>query len=301
MHEPLIINGIQQLTDDLPIVTQGDGDHYIGYDDIGESYSGNRKYALAERDALFAAEIAKQTGDGICLDLGCGDGCLTVPMAQFGVRVIAGDISNNMIQILQRRAEKNNISLDTVMLCRMNALHIPLAGGSVRSAVCNSVLHLISRPEKVISEIHRVLEPGGAFICRDDLPGRIDVTKQNLEYRQIADFLFSHYWQYLNERGITPKRYSWKYDRDAICAPLFSSKEEFILPYQKESSITFAEGFLARFSGRGFSDQVDVPPALHNAALEDTLEVVCQSFGNGFGDVETYWAEGDLKITIYRK
>ncbi len=76
------------------IVINGDGDKYIGYEHIGESYSGNRKYIIEERDRLFANEISAMTENGIFLDLGCGDGCFTVPCASNGTKIIAGDISN---------------------------------------------------------------------------------------------------------------------------------------------------------------------------------------------------------------
>jgi hypothetical protein len=76
-------NNIWQLSDMPDIVTEGDGDKYIGYEYIGESYSGKRKYLIEERDYLFAKEIYELTGDGIFLDLACGDGCFTIPCASF--------------------------------------------------------------------------------------------------------------------------------------------------------------------------------------------------------------------------
>ncbi|MBQ9416015.1 MAG: helix-turn-helix domain-containing protein, partial [Clostridia bacterium] len=77
-----VIDNILQLTDAPDIVTSGDGDKYIGYEYIGEAYSGNRKYAVDEGDALFADYISEKTGNGVFLDLGCGDGCITVPCAK---------------------------------------------------------------------------------------------------------------------------------------------------------------------------------------------------------------------------
>ena len=103
-------------------VTSGNGDKYIGYEHIGESYSGNRKYLIEEKDRLFASEIARITGDGVFLDLACGDGCFTIPCASYGTKIIAGDISNKMLDILQQRAFMNKISLKNTILCRINAL-----------------------------------------------------------------------------------------------------------------------------------------------------------------------------------
>ena len=97
------INGIWQMSSAPDINTEGEGDKYIGYEHIGESYSGNRKYLMEERDCIFAKEISRITGEGIFLDLACGDGCFTVPCAANGTRIIAGDISNTMLGILQKK------------------------------------------------------------------------------------------------------------------------------------------------------------------------------------------------------
>ena len=115
-------DGVWQMTDAPDIVTDGDGDKYIGYERIGEAYSGDRKYLCGDRDRICAKHISETTGDGVLLDLACGDGKLTVPCAANGTRIIAGDISNKMISILRERAKRNGVSLDAVTLCRMNAL-----------------------------------------------------------------------------------------------------------------------------------------------------------------------------------
>ncbi len=38
-------DGVWQMTDDPDLVTEGEGDKYISYGHIGESYSGKSKYA----------------------------------------------------------------------------------------------------------------------------------------------------------------------------------------------------------------------------------------------------------------
>jgi len=197
------------LSDMPDIVTDGSADKYIGYEYIGEHYSGNRKYLIEERDALFAKEVTKLTQDGTFLDLACGDGCFTVPCASFGTKIIAGDISNTMLSILRKKAEYNTISFDRLTLCRMNALDIPLEDESIDTVVANSVLHLISNPKKVVSEIYRVLKNGGAFICKDDRPGRnTDNVFDNSKYNEIVNVMYSAYWAKLREQNIEPKKYT---------------------------------------------------------------------------------------------
>ena len=296
------INNIWQLTDMPYIVISGEGDKYIGYEHIGESYSGNRKYIIEESDALFAKETSKLTGEGVFLDLACGDGCFTVPCAANETRIIAGDISNKMLSILQDKAKHNNINLDNVTLCRMNALEIPLADECVDAVVANSVLHLISNPEKVVREIYRVLKKDGVFICSDDAPGKTPETLfDNSLYFEIVNSMYREYWNRLNAQGIYAKKYSWKFDRNAFCDKLFSRKSEKILERNELYEIPLKDGFLPRFIGRGFSDQVDVPKDLHDEIITELMQSFKEEYGESFADISLRELERDIVITMYYK
>lgn len=295
-------NNIWRFTDAPDTVTSGDGDKYIGYEHIGEAYLGNRKYIIEESDALFANEISAITGDGVFLDLACGDGCFTVPCAANGTRIIAGDISNGMLSLLQHKAAHNGISLEKVCLCRMNALSLPLADESVDTVVANSVLHLISNPEKVVGEIYRVLRKGGAFICRDDAPGKItDAHFDNSLYFEIVNSIYRQYWAELKNYGVLPQKYSWHFDKTALCDTLFSHKTEKIIPRGGEYQIPLKDGFLPRFLGRGFSDQTNVPQELHNTVTARLLETFQEKYGESFSEIFFRGIEPDIVITTYYK
>lgn len=295
-------NMIWQLSDMPDIVVDGDGDKYIGYEYIGENYSGARKYLIGEQDTLFAQEVSQTTGDGILLDLACGDGCLTVPCAANGTEIIAGDISNNMLSILQKKALYNKISLEKVTLCRMNALDIPLESESVSTVVANSMLHLISNPQKVVNEIYRVLQKGGSFLCRDDRPGKSENNNfDNTKYNQVVNALYSEYWKRLKLHNVSPTKYSWNFNREEFCSSLFKSKTEKIIEQGNLYETAMKDGFLPRFCNRGFSDQVDVPQELHNQVIADLLTEFRDRFGEEFADICYKGIEDDLVIIVYTK
>ena len=301
-YEFPLINEIWQLSDAPDLILSGEGDKYIGYEHIGQSYSGSRRLIIEERDRVFAKFIAEQTNDGIFLDLACGDGCFTVPAAACGVTTIAGDISNKMLLCLKEKAEANDISLENVTLCRMNALSIPLADATVTTAVANSVLHLISNPEKVITEIHRVLKQGGTFLCIDDAPGKDAVSSfDNTKYNEIVNTLYGEYWKRLIAKNIYPKRYRWSYDRDSICDLIFSQKQTVVIPRDTVYKTPLKEGFLPRFLARGFSDQVEVPDALHEEITKALLNEAEEKYGESFFDIPYQGVENDLLITVYIK
>ncbi|MDE7298162.1 MAG: class I SAM-dependent methyltransferase [Lachnospiraceae bacterium] len=293
---------IWQLSDMPDIIVDGAGDKYIGYEYIGENYSGNRRYLIEERDALFAGEVSKITGEGILLDLACGDGCLTVPCAANSTRIIAGDISNRMLSILQKKAVHNEISMENVTLCRMNALDIPLESESVNTVVADSMLHLISNPQKVINEIYRVLQKGGSFLCRDDRPGKgKNSSFDNTEYNQIVNAFYSGYWERLKLHNVSPTKYSWKFNRDEFCNDLFATRTERIIERGNLYEVALKDGFLPRFCSRGFSDQVDVPQKLHDEVIAQLLTEFRDRFGEDFADICFKGMEDDLVITIYTK
>ena len=301
-----IHNNILQLSDSPDIVIEGEGDKYIGYEHIGGAYSGIQKYAIEERDKLFADYIAEMTDRGVFLDLACGDGCLTVPCAKNGIRIIAGDISNTMMSILQERAKQNCISLENVLLCRMNALDLPLKDNSVDCVVANSVLHLISNPQKVLDEIYRVLKPGGKFICRDDAPGKEpklggEHEKENQMYFQIVNGIYSAYWTELGAQGITAKKYSWKFDRDAACRNMFKSVETKYIQRGTPYFNRLIDIFLPRFLGKGFSDQSAVPDNLHKSVCDKVVSGARGKYGELFDTVGYHGFEDDILITSYVK
>lgn len=299
---PQNIDNIWQLTSSPDIVTDGSGDKYIGYEHIGENYSGNRRYIIEERDRLIANEIAEITGNGVFLDLACGDGCLTVPCAALGTKIIAGDISNSMLKILQDKAVNNSISLENVILCRMNALNTSLKSECIDTAAANSVLHLISNPEKVVDEIYRVLKTGGNFVCVDDAPGKDNENGfDNSLYNEIVSRFYGEYWSELNKFGITPQKFSWKFDRHSYCAKIFGSFENKKIVRGNIYKTPLKDGFIPRFASRGFSDQVNVPQEIHQKTIDILLGRFADIYGEKFTDIAYTGIEDDLLITVYKK
>ncbi len=189
-------------------------------------------------------------------------------------------------------------------MCRMNALSLLLPDNSVECAVANSMLHLISAPEKVVREIHRVLTPGGCFLCADDRPGlekTQDASADNTLFTEAANGIYGVYWKLLNEQGVYPKKYSWRFDRDAVCSPLFRSKEEILLPVREEVCNKLSDAFLPRFLGKGFSDQTAVPDDLHRAAALQAIGIVRRQIGDGFDDLSFRDTVPDIALTVYKK
>ncbi|MGM1064613.1 class I SAM-dependent DNA methyltransferase [Saccharothrix sp. Mg75] len=95
--------------------------------------------------------------DGLVLDLGCGVGRDSEYLTARGATVIAGDLSERMLEMTRSRC-------DAVEVVQLDLLSLPFRGGVFGGVwACASVLHLPRRHHlEVFRELGRVLGPGGA-------------------------------------------------------------------------------------------------------------------------------------------
>jgi len=304
-------NNIYQLTNDPYMVKDENANvKYIGYEDIGEAYSGGAIFKAQKMEDKFT-QIAKIIDDGILLDLACGDGLFTVPLLQLGIKIIAMDISDKMLSLLHKRAENVGVNAANLVVCRANALDIPLTNNSVDAAIANSMLHLISKPELVVNEIHRVLKKGGKFITLEDKPTTNQFNDQTLsekelhdnsKHEEMAGFVHHRYFEILkDEYEIQGTRYSWKFDRESICNNLFSTHETIVVPMNSKVQYSFNDSFIYRMKGKGYSDQSDVPFDIHHIVFDRVMDEFNKKYGiEALDAVYTGW-ENDIEITVYVK
>ena len=147
-----------------------------------------------------------------------------------------------------------------------------------------------------------MLKRGGRFICRDDRPGQSgDSGFDNSRYNQIVNILYSGYWSRLMNQGISPTRYSWKFDREKAYGRLFAGREERVIRRGGVYETALKDGFLPRFGSRGFLDQTKVPQELHREAMEGMRAEFRERFGEDFAETCFRGVEDDLVITIYTK
>jgi SAM-dependent methyltransferase len=93
------------------------------------------------------------------LDLACGDGFLLQQLlnrSQPNLRLIGVDMSEGELS-----AAKHRINNDQVILHQAKAQSIPLKDSSVDYVLCHMAIMLMDSVEEAISEIRRVLKPGG--------------------------------------------------------------------------------------------------------------------------------------------
>lgn len=127
--------------------------------------------------------LAPRAGERV-LDVGCGDGMLTVKLVELGCDVVGIDSSPDMVAAARQRGVDARL-LDAVNL----ASHAELAG-SFDAVFSNAALHWMLPMEAVVRGIAGVLKPSGRFVSEFGGHGNIErirhAVHQALQNRGIS-------------------------------------------------------------------------------------------------------------------
>lgn len=109
-----------------------------------------------ERDLILAL-VGPVTGRKV-LDIGCGDGNLSLALVQAGAHVTGIDADPRMLEAARHRFEAAGVEM---RLARADAQVLPFKNASFDVATAVTVLCFVHEPDRAISELARVLKPGG--------------------------------------------------------------------------------------------------------------------------------------------
>jgi len=98
--------------------------------------------------------------DARILDLACGPGVFTRPLAREASGLVVGfDLSRPMLRHARRLIDREGPG--NVFLVRGTVFHLPFLDGAFSYVNCCGALHLFDRPDDALAEIARVLAPDG--------------------------------------------------------------------------------------------------------------------------------------------
>ena len=118
------------------------------------------------------------------VDVGIGDGLMTLMLAQVAERVTAVDISPRMLEQLSVRAKA--AGLDNIDLVEGELERLPLPDASFDVAVLAQALHHAEQPLCALEEAHRVLAPGGKILVIDLLAHGEEWVREKLQHNQLG-------------------------------------------------------------------------------------------------------------------
>ena len=136
------------------------------FDRWAGAYGRSRLLPSLQRKAL--AELAPRAEDRL-LDVACGAGALVVGVAPHVEHAVGVDLSDGMLELARARlrAAGDTGRLGNVELVQAPSDALPFEDASFTALVCTPALHHFPDPQASISEMARVLAPGGRLVIGD--------------------------------------------------------------------------------------------------------------------------------------
>jgi len=136
-----------------------------------------------------AIAMMRLSPDSRVLDVGCGSGWATRVLAElaFNGRVTGIDISDEMIRVAREASHSfSNIDFQVA-----SAEGLPFADNEFTHAFSMESLYYYANIPKALSEIHRVLNPGGSFVTVVDLYWENEASHQWIQDLKVPVQLLS--------------------------------------------------------------------------------------------------------------
>ncbi len=150
------------------------------FDSVAERWDELREGYFGEEVSEAVLEEAELERSLNVLDVGTGTGFLAIKAALKVRRACGVDRSLKMLSRAKEKAEEKDIG--NLTLAVGDFLRLPFREGSAHRVLANMVLHHSPEPEAAISEMARLLTPGGVLVLSD-------LTKHSYEWfkEEMAD------------------------------------------------------------------------------------------------------------------
>jgi len=144
---------------------------------------------LAKVTAAVIKAAAVRPGD-VVVDLGCGDGQLSIPLTKQGAQVLGVDVSPGMTSALQSNAHRLGLDKLEAITVPVEELDLPTASADL--IVSSYALHHLRDADKgaLVKAAARWLRPGGRLVIADMMFGRGGSARDREIIRQkLADLV----------------------------------------------------------------------------------------------------------------
>lgn len=179
-------------------------------------------------DHARCLDFLEATGGGDLLDIGPGDGWPSLPVA-FHARSVTGlDASAKRVAVCEENARRLGLANFKGVLYQAGQ-PFPFADASFDGVMAAAALENAPNPRELLSEIYRVLRPGGRFRLHYESPlWYAGGKEQELNLWKLDD---QTTYFYLGDRNLTTERVDW------YCLILNAPLEEAKAAAQKPDSL----------------------------------------------------------------
>ena len=136
-----------------------------GWDAYAPFYDWENAQTVGRRDVAFWKRLAAAQ-DGVSLELGCGTGRITVPVARTGARIVGIDRSPEMLARGRRRLARGALRTASLVLGDIRALPFRNRPGFSLVMAPYGILQSLTREadlKATLASVQRVLRRGGTF------------------------------------------------------------------------------------------------------------------------------------------
>ena len=134
------------------------------WDRIARKYAADPIADIAGYERTLERTRHYLKGNETAFEFGCGTGTTALKLAPSVGRIVASDISGEMIAIAREKAKAEGCANATFEVARPEAA--PWPDGSFDVAFGFNVLHLVADRAAALRGVHRLLRPGGLFISK---------------------------------------------------------------------------------------------------------------------------------------
>ena len=149
-------------------------------------------YRSRKQDVAYYVHHARSQS-GQVLEYGCGNGRVTIAMAQSGTRVWGIDLSKPMLDDFEQRLAQLPMSLcERIRLVHGDMRTVELTERfSLILAPFNVMLHLYTRSdiEQFLQKVRLHLSPGGLFVCDISMPHVSDLARRPTKRYKAPSFV----------------------------------------------------------------------------------------------------------------
>jgi len=152
-------------------------------------FDGEHYDSWIERDVdipFYKGQVERY--DDPVLELGCGTGRITIPIAREGYEIIGLDISKQLLDTAREKSKKENIDIDWIngdmrnfsLNKKFKLIFIPF----------NTIHHILNLDdmEKVLKNVRKHLKPDGRFIVEFFNPDLEILTRDPTEEHEVTEY-----------------------------------------------------------------------------------------------------------------